>query len=113
MSNQEAKEILMKAQEDKLTNNLYREYLVGITNSLLGSVSVMVFTNAIQGIDSTKVNTYQVRELLAKEYQQTLTDTTCSIMLDSIAEYYMRLGYEVITEQNLEKETNMVNIRII
>lgn len=113
MTNEEMKKILEQAQEGKLTNPLYREYLVGLTNTLLGSVSTMVFINTLQGIPDTKLTKQDIRQLLPREYEGSLTDYATSVMLDSIGEYYSANGYQVVTKQNLENQTIELHITVI
>lgn len=113
MDNEQMKEVLEEARHKRLENPLYKEYLVGLTNTILGSISSMVFINALQSVDNTKVTKQDIRDMLPREYLMSLTDDAVSIMLDSIAEYYMKLGYQVTYIHNMENRTVELHITII
>lgn len=112
MNNEKMREVLHQAQQEGVGNPLYREYLVGLTNSLLGSISEIIFTNALIGVDTTRINKQDIRTLSEYSYQSALTDKACSIILGAIENYYIELGYQTETYRNLEQESDTITIRI-
>lgn len=112
MNSDSMREVLDKSRKEGVANTMYREYLVGLTNSLLGTISEKVFTNALTGSDTTYVVIQDIRDISDYSYQPALTDKACSIILDSILEYYKGLGYFVKNQVNLEQETNVISIRV-
>ena len=112
INNESMREILHKAQQEGVGNPMYREYLVGLTNSLLGTISEIVFTNALVGIDTTRINKRDIRAMSELSYQSALTDKACSMILKAIADYYANLNFQVENYTNLENEIETITIRI-
>lgn len=112
INNEGMREVLHKAQQERIANPLYREYIVGLTNSLLGTISEVVFTNALIGVDTTSINKLDIRKMAGLSYQSALTDTACSLMLSAIADYYEELQYLVERFTDLENGIDRLSIRI-
>lgn len=112
INNEGMREILHKSQQEGVGNPMYREYLVGLTNSLLGTISEIVFTNALIGVDTTRITKLDIRNMAELSYQSALTDKACSIMLNSVKGYYASLDFQVESFMNLEKEVETLTIRI-
>lgn len=93
MKNEDMLEILNSARREGELLELRKDYITQLANLAFGKISILLFTNALNGVSRTTIKLQELKDMIPLEYAPMVTDSTCGPILNAVEEVYRNRDY--------------------